>query len=243
MGSTAIDFDPGEIFTGHYTADPKTAGSTMLLLQVSLPCLVVSPSESVSVLALRGGTNASLAPQVDYAENVFLPFIRHFFGIIVNLKVGKRGYAPKGGGEVNVEIHSRTSPILPITLTERGQVKRILGTAFVAGALPSHLANTMAKTATQTLRKSGCVPADATIDIRAVSESPAQAVGSGSGIMIWAETDTHCRFGGSALGRKNRDARDVGNEAAEELIKGLKAGGCVDEYLQVCDVCQGMAAL
>jgi RNA 3'-terminal phosphate cyclase (ATP) len=99
---------------------------------------------------LRGGTNASQAPQIDYPENVFLPFIRHFFGIAASLKVGKRGYFPKGGGEVTVEIHSRTSPILPVTLTERGEVKRILGTAFVAGALPAHLAYTMAKTATDT---------------------------------------------------------------------------------------------
>ncbi|KAL5511420.1 hypothetical protein ACEPAH_4636 [Sanghuangporus vaninii] len=41
-GSQCVSFDPSEgyIRAGEYEADPGTAGSTMLLLQVSLPCLL-----------------------------------------------------------------------------------------------------------------------------------------------------------------------------------------------------------
>lgn len=36
-------------------------------------------------------------------------------------------------------------------------------------------------------------------------------------------------IGGSAVGVKNRSPEAVGAEAADELIKGLDEGGCVDE--------------
>jgi RNA 3'-terminal phosphate cyclase (RTC), insert domain len=57
--------------------------------------------------------------------------------------------------------------------------------------------------------------------------------GNGSGIVLWAETDVGCVFGASALGSKGTDPEAVGDEAAQELIRGLRAGGCVDEYMQV----------
>lgn len=36
-------------------------------------------------------------------------------------------------------------------------------------------------------------------------------------------------IGGSAVGRKGIAPEKVGEEAAEELIRGLEGGGCVDE--------------
>jgi RNA 3'-terminal phosphate cyclase (ATP) len=40
--------------------------------------------------------------------------------------------------------------------------------------------------------------------------------------------------GGSAVSSKGKEAADIGGAAAAELIKNLKHGGCVDEFLQVC---------
>ncbi|KAL5532921.1 hypothetical protein ACEPAF_4695 [Sanghuangporus sanghuang] len=100
-GSQCVLFDPseGHIHAGEYEADPGTAGSTMLLLQVSLPCLLFAglsqgPFEGCSslmgeqrretretrlyrcsFLRLRGGTNALNAPQADYAQQVLFPFL------------------------------------------------------------------------------------------------------------------------------------------------------------------------
>lgn len=56
--------------------------------------------------------------------------------------------------------------------------------------------------------------------------------GSGSGIILWAETSTGCVLGGSGLGSKGTNAATVGRDAADGLIKTIKGGGCVDEYLQ-----------
>ncbi|XP_056270699.1 RNA 3'-terminal phosphate cyclase [Pseudoliparis swirei] len=64
VGSTDISLTPGKIQSGNHTADTKTAGSVCLLLQVALPCALFS--DSSSRLILKGGTNAEMAPQIDY---------------------------------------------------------------------------------------------------------------------------------------------------------------------------------
>lgn len=71
------------------------------------------------------------------------------------------------------------------------------------------------------------------IDISTVREEFKNAVGSGSGIILWAETDTGCVFAGSALGSKGKQFPAIANEAVEELVRNLNHGGCVDEYMQV----------
>ena len=47
-----------------FMADTETAGSVCLLLQSSLPLLYAMPNPCNIVL--KGGTNASFAPQIDY---------------------------------------------------------------------------------------------------------------------------------------------------------------------------------
>ena len=51
-----------QLNSGEYFGDTKTAGSVILLIQATLPCLLFGKHESK--LHLRGGTNAEHAPQV-----------------------------------------------------------------------------------------------------------------------------------------------------------------------------------
>lgn len=143
----------------------------------------------------------------------------------------KRGYYPRGGGEVHVSIPPVAGPLPAVTLTERGEIKRVYGRSYVAG-LPKSLADTMRAAAIDMLVESGIK--ENRIKIESLREKPTDAVGSGSGIVLWAETYEGCVIGGSALGRKGMDASKVGQEAAGELASNLAHGGCVDEYMQVC---------
>ncbi|KAJ6606612.1 RNA 3'-terminal phosphate cyclase domain-containing protein [Mycena vulgaris] len=205
-GSCEIDFTPGSISAGNYTADPVTAGAATLLLQISLPSPV-------------GGTNATSAPQIDYISHVFLPFAARHFGLKADVEVRRRGYFPKGGGEVHVTVAS---------VLERGAVTRIGGIAHIAG-LPAHLGRTMAEGATKRLAERGFAPdapVPVPVDIESRREKNENTVGAGSGIVLWAELAGGGMIGGSAT------ATTVGEEAANELIKGLEAGGCVDEWLE-----------
>lgn len=46
-----------------------------------------------------------------------------------------RGYYPKGGGEVVAKVNP-VKELSPVNMTERGNITKIYGRAFVAGVLP-----------------------------------------------------------------------------------------------------------
>uniref|UniRef100_A0A8C0XAG2 RNA 3'-terminal phosphate cyclase n=1 Tax=Castor canadensis TaxID=51338 RepID=A0A8C0XAG2_CASCN len=225
IGSTEITFTPEKIKGGIHTADTKTAGSVCLLMQVSMPCVLfaASPSE----LRLKGGTNAEMAPQIDYTVMVFKPIVEKF-GFRFNCDIKMRGYYPKGGGEVIIQM-SPVKQLNPINLTDRGSVTKIHGRAFVAGVLPFKVAKDMAAAAVRCIRKE---VRDLYVNIQPVQEPKDQAFGNGNGIIIIAETSTGCLFAGSSLGKRGVSADKVGIEAAEMLLANLRHGGTVDEYLQ-----------
>lgn len=195
----------------------------MLLLQVSFPCALFSPTHCQFVL--RGGTNAAMAPQVDYATMVFGPMLKRFGGDL-NLTVNKRGYFPRGGGEVVVDVFP-VEQLNAVDITARGRVVRVVGRMFVAGSLPLGIAHEMSKVATKLLQRR--LGPDVKLEMEVVKEK--SAVGAGSGLMLVAETDTGCLLAGSALGQKKVKPAAVATEAAEMLIENVEAGGCVDEYL------------
>ena len=147
----------------------------------------------------------------------------------VSLEIQKHGYYPKGGGEITIEVHSTTNPILAIELLDCGDLLRVKGKAFVA-SLPEAVAIGMKDAASSFLWRKGIN--SSIVNIEVVRESPANAVGGGSGIVLWAMTTNGCLFGGSSIGNKGIDMKDVGTEAAEELWRGLEKCRCVDEYLK-----------
>lgn len=241
-GSVEINFAPGRIgLPGRYTADSVTAGSTTLLLQIALPLLLFAPSPTApSTLTLLGGTNATQAPQIDYTLHVFLPFMRRHFGLEgVDLDIKKRGYFPKGGGEVAINVApfyeggEGARRLRGMSLLERGGVKSVGGIAHF-GKLPLSVGRGMVEGARKKLEDSGALKteegvAEIPVKIEYKREAEEDTKGAGSGIVLWAELKGGGMIGGSAVGRKGLDPTMVGAQAAEELIKGLEDDGCVDE--------------
>ncbi|XP_023390850.1 RNA 3'-terminal phosphate cyclase [Pteropus vampyrus] len=228
IGSTEIRFTPEKIKDLKKKIQLSVfclLRSVCLLMQVSMPCVLFAafPSE----LRLKGGTNAEMAPQIDYTEMVFKPIVEKF-GFRFNCDIKMRGYYPKGGGEVIVRM-SPVKQLNPINLTDRGSVTKIYGRAFVAGVLPFKVAKEMASAAVRCIRKE---IRDLYVNIQPVQEPKDQAFGSGNGIIIIAETSTGCLLAGSSLGKRGVNADKVGIEAAEMLLANLRHGGAVDEYLQ-----------
>ncbi|XP_077441142.1 RNA 3'-terminal phosphate cyclase [Vanacampus margaritifer] len=223
IGSTDVRLTPGKIRAGNYTADTHTAGSVCLLLQVALPCAVYA--DATSNLSLRGGTNAEMAPQIDYILKVFKPVVEKF-GVHFDCNIKMRGFYPKGGGEVCVCVRA-VKELQALTLLERGNISKIHGRAYVAGVLPFKLAKDMAAAAVRTIRRE---IKDLYVNIEAVKEE--KACGNGNGIIIIAESTAGCLFAGSALGKKGVYADKIGQEAAEMLLRNIRHNGCVDEFLQ-----------
>ncbi|XP_061594856.1 RNA 3'-terminal phosphate cyclase [Cololabis saira] len=224
IGSTDVTLTPGKIRSGNHTADTQTAGSVCLLLQAALPCALYA--DGGSQLCLKGGTNAEMAPQIDYTVKVFKPILEKF-GVRFDCDIKMRGYYPKGGGEILATVNP-VKELQPVNMTERGNITKIHGRAYVAGVLPYKLAKDMSTAAVRTIRKE---IKDLYINIQALQEKE-KAFGSGNGIIIIAESSTGCLFAGSALGKKGVYADKVGIEAAEMLLRNLRHNGCVDEFLQ-----------
>lgn len=207
--------------------DTKTAGSICLLLQAVLPYAMCT-NRKIN-WTFRGGTNALMAPQYDYWEHVFLPVLSKM-GISIEsiqAQVVRRGYFPKGGGEVVVSTTPLSRSIQPILLTDRGQLTDITIRAFHGGKCPKYVAVKMLKAA-ESYVKSRYV----NVPIHTIISYDDSVADSGSGILLVCKTATGCRFGGSALGSRKVPPQETGIEAAKELCSTLEDGGCVDEYLQ-----------
>src|SRR3989338_4897018 len=79
LDSASVEFIPKnglQAFSAPLEADTRSAGAVALLLQISLPCLLMAPAAIPPGVLLKGGTNATAAPQLDYVELFFLPTLR-----------------------------------------------------------------------------------------------------------------------------------------------------------------------
>ena len=215
-----------------FLADTGTAGSIALLLQASfLPGLVNAmrgeDNSKPITIELHGGTNASNAPQIDYMTNVFTPFINAYFQQRSNsfssskehppldISIVKRGYYPKGGGVVKINLYnpitndftfgSDNNTTFPgIQLSRCLPIVSIKIKAFHAGSAPRWVADKMVAGAMKQLKQSWRDDInfrqrfrDVGSNLQGISKSIINAnievshvtdcLGSGSGIMIIAQ--------------------------------------------------------
>lgn len=225
LGSTEIVFNPGKLKAGSYRFDVGTAGSVTLILQAAMPVMAFTPG--YTKLTLLGGTNNPLAPPVDYIERVLLPNLR-LMGVKANLKLNRRGFYPKGGGEIEFS----TEPIeklKPITLDKLGEILEVRGLAYSC-RLPEHIVNRMALSASEKLNTAGL---KSVFEKEALQPSnPKCSLDPGCGLILTVK-HTYGYLGVDRLGAIGKRAELIGLEAAEELISLIKGGYPVDRHL--CD--------
>ncbi len=221
LGSREIEFRPGKVQTREgWRLDVGTAGSTLLVLQSLLPALALA--DSPSDITLIGGTDVPFAPPYDHFTRILLPALAAL-GPSASARLLRRGFYPKGGGEIAVRVEPATS-VQPFSWTHRGAVTQLSGLSYSQG-LPSHIAERMRNSALAALAASGHEDVD--VELEVVERGPSE----GCGIFLWAECEHGCRFGGSALGRRGRRAEEVGREAAHVLIGELDSEAAVETHL------------
>jgi len=182
-------------------------------------------------LKLSGGTNATMAPVLDYSTLVFAPTMKRAFGVDVEFRLLQRGFFPRGGGTILVHTQPVES-LPPINLTRRGRIVRISGEALVTHRLPVHIAQRLADSATQLLRRDSAMRA-VDFQIRPVQCSPEEApIGDGVSLILVAHTDTGCLLAASCVGERGLPAEEMAAKCAAQLEANMDAGGCVDEYMQ-----------
>ncbi|MHA1935367.1 MAG: RNA 3'-terminal phosphate cyclase [Candidatus Thorarchaeota archaeon] len=224
VGSEKIEFIPKQRRGGEFAYDVGTAGSVSLVLQAALPPALLSP-EPVH-FKLRGGTDVSWSPPVDYMSNVFSHMLGKM-GASIQLTQKKRGHYPKGGGEVTCIVEPMER-ITPLTLTNFGKIDSVEGISHCV-RLPAHVAERQASSAEEVLREKGLGIIDIKREYYPKNSDP--HFGPGSGIVLWAESDNGVRVGSDNLGAKGKRAEDVGTEAAYSLLSEISPDKAIDSHL------------
>jgi RNA 3'-terminal phosphate cyclase (ATP) len=141
MGSTNLKFIPGDVKSCNLIEDIGTAGSISLVLQVLIPVAVCQKKLN---LIIKGGTDTLWSPTIDYTQYVLREAYSRM-GINFSIKLIKRGYYPKGGGEVNLDV--LPSNVKSISLNQRKTKNIKLICSF------SNLPNELIKKLVEEIRK------------------------------------------------------------------------------------------
>lgn len=212
-----IVFRPGRLRGGEFRFDIGTAGSITLALQAILPAAFACGEKTT--LHIVGGTDVRAAPPLDYFRFVFLPLLARM-GLRAEARLVRRGYYPRGGGEVQVTVEPGAPK--PLRLEAPGALEEIGGIAHVAN-LPLHIVERMQATAERTLASFGRV------GIEPQALGPDRAIGPGGAIVVWARC-THTVLGGAEVAQRGVPAERIARNAAEALRDELVAGAALDAH-------------
>ena len=254
IGSTKVKFEPAKIVPGNYEINIGTAGSITLLMQSLLPPLMFAGKKST--LTITGGTDVKWSQPADYFKEILLPHLQRFAEI--KYKLIRRGYYPKGNGQVEITIKPKyhiysygslqhlidaikkdqqdedaKQKIFPIQLIKNGEIMYIKGISHASSDLQGkHVAERQAEAAQKILKTRTSI---------LIQPEYKETYSTGSGIMLWAtysgripgEIDkiNPVRIGADALGDKGKTSEKVGEEAAKKLLEEMNYCAPVDECL------------
>ena len=211
MGSTKIVFRPGKLKVRDMNIDIGTAGSITLLLQTILPPVI--HAEKSCRLEITGGTDVSWSPSIDYFRFVTLRALKEMDAEI-QIHIKRRGYYPKGGGRVVVEVRESQ---LNGRKFQKTHCRKVEGISHCSN-LPEHVAKRQAFSASRFLEKMGIKCEIETEVLKSKS--------TGSGITLF------CNYKGSvALGERGKPAEKVGMEAGMDIAREITSDGVFDRHL------------
>ena len=143
------------------------------------------------------------------------------FGFRCSVNIRRRGYYPKGGGEVEFSIESMAEQ-KEVHFHELGSVNGIDGIINITG-LPLKIANRIQKAISEALPRELASLLDIRIESR--ERGPSQGVG-----VVLSATDGATYLGATALGERGKPAEQVGSEAANGLLKAIDGKAAVDVH-------------
>ncbi len=249
IGTTELWFQPGKVKGGNYSFDIGTAGSITLFLQaIILPCLFATSKVN---LTIKGGTCGKWQASVDYLKDILLPQLERFVKKI-NLRILKRGYYPKGGGEINLEISPSiklkdknvhelikevSDKVKRINLSEQGKLQQIRGVLNLSSELANfnvdERISRSAKVGVQNRLKEN---QDVPINIRT---ELVNTLSQGGELLLWSvhnrdewnNINNPIKLGSSTVLEKGKKSEIIGKETVEKLFKEIENEAAVDRCL------------
>lgn len=220
-GSFELEFYPGEIVSKNLELDIGSAGSIFLALQsVFLPCLL---SGKKFVFRIKGGTDVAWSPGFDYFKNVFLPFFEDLGEF--DCRLLRRGYYPKGGGEIYLKMQGfQDASLASLNIEKLGKLISIKGDSNASKDLESvNFADEEANNAIALLK-------DFKVPIT-INRSYSESDSTGSGLLVYGifEREENKVFRTGIFRVSPKTKRDVSEEVVSEFKK------LTDNEIPVCE--------
>ena len=211
VGSTTIRFFPSKIVDTQLKEDVGTAGSIPLILQILIPS--VSVSKKRLKISIIGGTDVLWSPTSDYTKIVLREAYARL-GINFCVDIKRRGYYPRGGGIVDVEIFPREK-IIPFSLLKR--TSKSVNLLCTYSGISSHLIEQEANEVRNILLNNGF---DYNYQVKQES-----AYDKGCSFLLYTY-DENCVIGSDAINGK--DVKGLGKFVATRF---LESDLGVDQFL------------
>jgi len=219
QGSTEISLFPGRIEAKSLDVEIKTAGSITLLLQTLLLPAFFAPCP-VRMNFHGGATDTFFAPVIDYHRFVFSNIIERM-GLKSVTSITRRGFYPRGGAEVGVEV--TPGSVSNWRCTERGRLRRILIMSGAADILKGRrVAERQAESVKDALGFGPEIPIESVIEYF-------PALSAGSTITIVGDFE-NTAIGSDSLGRPGKRAEAVGREAAGMFLEEFNSAASLDAH-------------
>ncbi len=230
VGSRELTFKPGAVVPRDLTFDIGTAGSTALLLQtIHLP--LASFASNPIALRLIGGTFNLAAPSYPFIESTWKAHLAAM-GLVIETTMPRAGFYPRGQGVLKVKVHPGKPRAVSWLEIERLSLVRVV--AGVAGLADSVAKRMLEKIEVlfETDPRVNDLRSQGTFDgVEFAYESTSwKSVGPGASVSI------ACHHGSAppacfvGLGERGKPAEKVAEEAFEQCLFHLTAGGAVDPH-------------
>jgi len=169
-------------------------------------------------MTVRGGTDVTMAPTIDYMTHVLLPVLRTL-GARVNVQVLRRGFYPEGGGEVTVIVDPTNvlKPFAPMG----GQPRPGIEGRIVAARLTADIAERTQRAMLSKMQH---------LRVGHIRIEEVEAASAGVSATLWCRRRGGA-IGGSGVGKRGYSSEDLGASTAGPLVRALKADVDVDEQL------------
>ncbi|MGC4095130.1 MAG: RNA 3'-terminal phosphate cyclase [Polyangiaceae bacterium] len=217
LGSTELEFRPGEVRAGDYRFAIGGAGSTTLVFQTILLPLLLGGA-SPSTLHFEGGTHNPMAPPFDFLERCFLPLLARM-GANVEVALHCHGFYPAGGGAWSATVHP-VAQLQGLQLLERGAV-RVQRAEALCAALPGSIGVRQVATLSTALgwERAQCRP-----------RMIAGTRGPGNALIASIESE-HITEQVTGFGERGVSAESVAQSVSQEVRRYLASGMPVGEHL------------
>lgn len=222
LGSTEIEFYPGNGFSESVKIVIGTAGSVGLALQ-PLQIAVLAASNPVKVEISGGATYGKWAPPIDFMEGVFYKVLGKA-GYRIDLEVKRHGFYPSGGARVSAVFHPPKERNFSLNLIEQGKISSISGLSVASKHLQNRKVAERQKIAARQeifnqLKVSPKIKTNY-LDTESI----------GSAITLSLTTQKGAILGAAGIGEQKLRAEVVGKEVSQSLISDFQAGAAIDRH-------------